>query len=97
MTWSKSISCAALMVYIACLFWLIIGAFIRFRHVGKVCAGDFTEELGIVWGREPYQWQSGRFMKVYILLVGGVISTLATCGCVCCTCIYCWLIRDYLQ
>ena len=78
--WSKNITGAVFLVYLASFIWLIVGIVLRFRHIGKVCAGDFAEENGVTYGNSPYQWQSGKFMKVYIYAVLSIIGTTAILG-----------------
>ena len=59
--------------------WLVLGCVWRWNHVGAVCAGDHvdTAAVGLL---PPYQWKSGRFMKVYIILLLACYSLIACCG-----------------
>ena len=62
------------------LVWVIYGTMIRFSNEGKACSGAFYP-----YPREkddPYMWNTGTFMAVYIILVYACISLIFCCGCI---------------
>ena len=42
--------------------WLITGMVFRWRHIGKVCSGDYYGDQAVPIGEEIYMWKSGKFM-----------------------------------
>ena len=50
----------------------------RYREIGCVCSGDFTEQKMMT----PYAWRSGQFIHRYYSLMTLVIIVL-------CACIFC--------
>ena len=68
--------------------WFVTGMVLRWRFTGKVCSGAFLRdsiedgtETVIEIGDAPYQWKSGRFMNIYLLI--SLISIPVTCLLVC--------------
>jgi len=52
------------------LVWTIAGTMLRRSEEAKVCSGDLATDDG----QAPYQWKSGKFMKLYIWAMYGVIG-----------------------
>ena len=47
--------------------------------MGAVCAGDYVDVVAV--GKLiPYQWDSGKFMKIYLILLLGCYGLIACCG-----------------
>ena len=73
---------------IASLCHTITGAIFRWSHSGKVCSGDYVpEEIFETLGHfPPYQFSSGRFMKVYLILLLVIwgLSFCCLCPFACC-------------
>ena len=64
------------------LGWTVCGTVFRFKHHGKVCSGDYFNS-DLYSEVPPFQWKSGRFMIVYLiilwsfwglLIVGGIFG-----------------------
>ena len=78
-------SCAQVIALLACvgsIAAVIWGSIIRWGEPGRTCSGDFYEGEG---KPEPYLWKTGRFLKIYliILYIGwGFIA--CCCLCMCC-------------
>merc|ERR1712187_958972 len=65
------------------LAWFITGMVFRWRHIGKVCSGEYVENKDLLIGPlNPYLWNSGKFMEWYFYLCFG----LCILGCVCACC-----------
>ena len=66
--------------------WFIAGIVFRWRHIGKVCSGDFAVSLGVQDGAEPYMWKSGMFIFVYYITMAGLLVLgcliFMVCACV---------------
>lgn len=60
------------------LVWLITGAIFRWGFVGQVCSGDFVSDGDI--HKIPYAAATGKFMKLYLMIVLGIIGTGICCG-----------------
>ena len=52
--WSKRVTVGAALVYVMSFVWLVAGLYVRFKHEGRVCAGDFALVNGASLGDEPY-------------------------------------------
>ena len=82
-------SCAQLIGLLSCTGGIAIviwGSIIRWGEPGRTCAGDFYEGEG---KPEPYLWKTGKFMKIYLILlyiIWGLISCCCLCMCIgnCC-------------
>ena len=61
------------------LVWVIYGTMIRFSNEGKACSGSFYQGSG---EPDPYMWNTGIFMAVYIILVYVCIGLVFCCGCI---------------
>ena len=57
------------------LVWIVYGTLLRWSEEAKACSGDLVTNNG----QEPYQWKSGKFMKLYIWVMGGVIGLTFLC------------------
>ena len=73
-------SCMALAL-LGNLGWTVCGTVFRYRHHGMVCSGDFfNDEL---YRRiPPFQWKSGQFIFVYLIILWGFWGFLLAGGCV---------------
>ena len=62
----------------------IWGAVLRWGYEGAQCAGDYY--LGADIRPEPYLWQSGTFMKIYVNIIWYltlfIIVTICCVGCI---------------
>ena len=75
-------------IFTASVIWFAIGAYFRWRHAGRICSGDFVRKaieindnsLGRI-GELPYQWKSGKFMHIYLLVIGGIFCSVLFCAC----------------
>ena len=75
-------------IFTASVIWFTFGAYFRWRHVGRLCSGDFVRaaveandySLGRI-GDVPYQWKSGKFMHIYLAVVGGIVASVFLCAC----------------
>merc|ERR1712232_1179432 len=62
------------------LAWFISGHVIRYRHIGDVCSGDYYADAIALdpsagtLGDAPYQWKSGKFINVYIIIVWSIVA-----------------------
>ena len=60
---------------------IVWGSVIRWNNQGKACSGDLY--LGNEFPRpEPYLWDSGHFMYLYLVITISLLS--CCCGCICC-------------
>ena len=47
--------------------------------MGGVCAGDHVDTAAV--GKQPpYQWMTGKFMKVYLIFLLSCYGLIACCG-----------------
>ena len=75
-------------IFTGSVIWFGAGVYFRWRHVGRLCSGDFVRKaiddsdisLGRI-GEVPYQWKSGKFMHIYLLVVGGIFCSVMVCAC----------------
>ena len=59
------------------LVWLVLGTVLRWSLPGKTCSGDMVDDKS---GQVPYQWSSGRFIKIYLFILFGVVSITLICA-----------------
>jgi len=59
------------------LVWLVLGTMLRWSLPGKTCSGDIVDDKS---GQAPYQWQSGRFIKIYLFILFGVVGATFLCA-----------------
>ena len=50
------------------LGWTVCGTVFRYKHYGRVCSGDFFNQE-LYSEVPPFQWKSGRFIFVYLLIL----------------------------
>ena len=88
----------AVPTYTGYFAWFIIGAFFRYREVGKICSGDYYREaieldptVGVV-GDAPYSWKSGKFLSIYYIVV--LCALLICCFFGCCAVVIAWSKKD---
>ena len=73
---------------IAMIVWIVFGSILRFSMVGKVCSGDYYHGDD---DAEPYDWQAGQFMFVYLIIMYVVIGLFVCCGC----CVGCAMVAGF--
>ena len=84
---SKLTSVSTVILGLASLCHTVTGAIFRWSHSGKVCSGDYlADELVETYGQfPPYQFKSGKFMKIYLVLLltlwGLAFCCMCLCGC----------------
>ena len=63
---------------LACLtlVWFIAGLIVRYREIGAICSGEYTDSFGIA----PYAWLSGSVINYYFLFVMMFAILLCACG-----------------
>ena len=57
--------------------WFITGMVFRWRHIGKVCSGDYYDAEASPLLPDVYMHKSGKFMQVFFIL------TFSLCGAIC--------------
>ena len=60
---------------------IIWGSIIRWNHTGNACSGEYYDGSG---HPAPYMWKSGKFMKVYLIIMFVMIGLGCLCGCCLC-------------
>ena len=71
--------CIATPLGCGAMAWLITGMIFRWRHIGKVCSGDYYDDQIIPL--DIYMWKSGKFMQIYFILVLSLCACACVCGC----------------
>ena len=74
--------CACLGCPIGCggLAWFIAGMVLRWRHIGKVCAGDYNDDSTLA--DNLYMTKSGNFMNIFLIICLCLMGL--TCCSICC-------------
>ena len=87
---AKLINVGAVLLCLSNIAWVITGTIFRWNHAGKVCSGDYVDQLTIdTYGKyAPYQWSSGQFIRIYLIIVFCFLGLVTCClGLViCCAC-----------
>jgi len=71
------------LTHTATWIWFLTATTFRFRWSGRVCSGDFTTEIS-VRQNETVMFETGYFMKVWILLWWALIPFVCCISCLCC-------------
>lgn len=71
-TRKRSLMRASNILWLLCLVcnlvWTICGTVARFKHVGRVCSGDYFDQ-DLYSEVPPFQWKSGHFIFVYLIIL----------------------------
>merc|ERR1712151_839767 len=80
---AKVVNVGAVLLTLFSFAWIICGAVFRWSHAGKVCSGDYVDDLSLeLYGKPaPYQWKSGKFMKVYLIIIFCFMGLALCCLC----------------
>ena len=62
--------------------WTIVGTVFRHKHPGKVCSGDYFN-VELYKKVPPFQWKSGRFIYVFLVILWIFWSVLIVIGATC--------------
>ena len=82
---TKSVAIKIAVGLISCPFgcgglaWMIAGMVLRWRHIGKVCAGDYNTDQ--YKADELYMTKSGNFMQIYLIISLCLIGVCCCTGC----------------
>ena len=75
----KLFACLGCPVGCGGLAWFIAGMVLRWRHVGKVCAGDYnTTEL---LADNLYMTKSGNFIQIYLIIMLCLMGAMCFSSC----------------
>ena len=79
---TRLVNVGSLLVMVVTIAWVITGTIFRWNHHGKVCSGDYVDQTFIdAWGHfPPYQWKSGKFMRIYLIILYSIFGLMCCCG-----------------
>ena len=85
----------AVLAFLGYFAFILVGWILRYRHVGRVCSGDLLQDSDVdleemakyegledIKMMEPYLWKSGRFIGIYVVVLGKIPFYLL-CGAGC--------------